>query len=494
MKYNIIANFFGKFWSVTSTFLFIPLYINYLGFDSYTIISFTILVAGMLAIMDSGLSSTLSRELSRSDITFNEKNEKYNALEFIFILIILLCLFLLNIFTLTIVKNFMITENFSNDDLELFIRIFSLDMVSQMLFRFYLGGLQGLENQVLANIFQVLWGIFRNGFVILVLLIEPSLEMYFIWQASVSLLFVIIIRASLQKKMNQNVFNFNPFVNLRVLNSVWRFSLGMFLISFVAAINFQLDKLIITKYISIETLGYYTLATSICVGITMLINPITTALLPRFTSLYSINKGNEAVILFEKSIFYIFVIVFSFAFNIVLNSESVFWIWTGNIEIAKESSKFLPIITISYTLIAIAMLPYTIAIANGNTKINNILGLCSLFFTIPGYLIFVKSHGAVGTAFVFCIIQFFVTIFYYVIVYKKYISIYQNVRFIKLTLLPILISFLLAFSFFYFFGMNENNRLFGFLMLSAFILATTFCTILFLKFNMVIHLINKALV
>ena len=62
MKKNIIANLIGKFWSILSAFLFIPLYINFLGFESFSIISFTVIIAGFIAIVEGGLTSPLSRE------------------------------------------------------------------------------------------------------------------------------------------------------------------------------------------------------------------------------------------------------------------------------------------------------------------------------------------------------------------------------------------------------------------------------------------------
>ena len=55
MKKNIIANVIGKFWSILSGFLFIPLYIKFLGFESYSIISFTLIIAGIMAVFDAGL-------------------------------------------------------------------------------------------------------------------------------------------------------------------------------------------------------------------------------------------------------------------------------------------------------------------------------------------------------------------------------------------------------------------------------------------------------
>ena len=73
MLKNIVANFVGRFWSILSNFLFIPLYIHYLGFESYSVISFTLVVAGLMAILDVGLTATLSREFARKDTASDEK-------------------------------------------------------------------------------------------------------------------------------------------------------------------------------------------------------------------------------------------------------------------------------------------------------------------------------------------------------------------------------------------------------------------------------------
>ena len=77
MTKNIIANFIGKIFASLSIF-FIPLYISCLGFESYSIISFTIIISSLLIILDSGLTSTLSREFSRKDISHWKKLTKLN--------------------------------------------------------------------------------------------------------------------------------------------------------------------------------------------------------------------------------------------------------------------------------------------------------------------------------------------------------------------------------------------------------------------------------
>ena len=88
IKKNIIANLAGRFWSIFSTFVFIPLYIKYLGFESYSIISFTLVLVGLMAFFDGGLTATLSREFARSDNSISDKKNVFNTIETSYLLII----------------------------------------------------------------------------------------------------------------------------------------------------------------------------------------------------------------------------------------------------------------------------------------------------------------------------------------------------------------------------------------------------------------------
>ena len=46
-------------------FIFIPIYISYLGIESYGLIGLFIILQGLLSLLDMGLSPTLNREMAR---------------------------------------------------------------------------------------------------------------------------------------------------------------------------------------------------------------------------------------------------------------------------------------------------------------------------------------------------------------------------------------------------------------------------------------------
>src|ERR1700719_3301215 len=65
IRRNIAANFLGKVWTGALNFVFVPVYIKFLGIEAYGLIGFfTALMAVSLA-FDMGLSTTINRELAR---------------------------------------------------------------------------------------------------------------------------------------------------------------------------------------------------------------------------------------------------------------------------------------------------------------------------------------------------------------------------------------------------------------------------------------------
>ena len=446
---NIIANFVGKFWSILSNFLFIPLYIHYLGFESYSIISFTLVIAGLMAVLDAGLTATLSREFARKDNLHEEKIRIFKTLESSYFIIIGICIFIVFTFSGIIAHRWLNLDSYNPERISFFIKIISFDIGFQLLLRFYMGGLLGLEKQITANLYQVGWGILRNGLAVIPIIFVSKLEIFFIWQTISTIIFSILLRLSLEKNLIGNyLFDIKPKIEKEVFKRIWKFAAGMLLISSVASLNTQMDKLTISKLLSIESLGYYTLAVSLAMGIIVIVNPISVALLPRFTTFYSDGKSEEASKLFHKVSLLVSILVFSIMANMGFFAKDLIWIWTGKMELAEHTYTLIPVIAFANAMLALQIIPYNIAIANGYTKLNNILGLISLFVTLPGYWIATKHFGAIGAAYVFCAVQTTMTLLYLYFINARFLKTKKiSAIYLSEMLFPILISLIIAFAF-----------------------------------------------
>ena len=87
LKRNIIANFSGNIWQILMGLMFIPLYIKFMGVESYGLIGFYATLLTIFGLLDMGLSNTLNREMARLSVLPDKEQEMRNlvrTLEVIF--------------------------------------------------------------------------------------------------------------------------------------------------------------------------------------------------------------------------------------------------------------------------------------------------------------------------------------------------------------------------------------------------------------------------
>lgn len=464
---NIFANFFGFFWGVVSNFLFIPIYINLLGFENYSIITFTLLIISFISIIENGLSSTVSRELARSDISQQRKRKIFNSLEsFYFVLIFVFCLILF-LFSKTLAFNFIEPTSLNLDDASICIRIFSLEIMFNLIIRFYVGAFNGLEKQVKANFLIILWSIFRNGMVILVLYFFPELIYFFSFQLFVSTFFFLVFKTHIDKELINNSINFK--IDFKILKPILGFTFGILLISIISSVSTLLDRILISNYFSIKDLAYYTLAVSISSSVYFLTKPISVAILPRFTKLVTSEALLELNSLFYLIFSFSVIIISTSMWSIFFYSYQILEIWTGNKLIAQNSSVFLKFLVIGYSISSLQHFFYDIVVANKNVKINNIIGVFTMIIVIPAYYLAIKYFGSIALAITFSLIQIIITIIYIFYVNKIYLN--KNIA-IKLFIVDIILPFIISFFLIYF-----SKIMFDFLEIKNNYVTLVFCVL-----------------
>jgi len=481
---NIFANFFGFFWSILSNFLFVPIYISLLGFESYSIITFTLLIISFISILENGLSTTISRELARSDISQQKKNEIFSSLESLYLLIILIFCFTLFSFSKVISQNIIKPTSLSLEETSLCIRIFSFEIIFNLIIKFYVGAFNGLEKQVKANFLIVLWSIFRNGFVIFVILFFPSLLNFFLFQLFISIIFFLVIKRSIHKELKNNIISLK--INLPVVRPILGFTIGILLISIVSSISTLLDRMLISNYFSVKELAYYTLAVSISSAVYFLTKPISVAVLPTFTKLVTKKAISELNNLFYTIFSFCVMIISTIMWTVYFYSINILEIWTGNNLIAEKSHIFLQLLVIGYSVSSLQHFFYDIAVANKNTKINNIIGILTVVIVLPAYYIAITYFGSSGLAMTFSIIQILVTFIYIFYINKMYLTVLSNKKIFFVGIIsPFISSFILIyFSKFIFNSLDIKNKY----AIISFCITSALSTIIFLllffgKFN-----------
>lgn len=485
MLKNIIFNIIGKFWAILSTFIFIPYYLRILGVDNFSIISLSLIIVGILLVFDLGFSSGVTREMARNDTSNEDKFRAFITLEKLYFFLFLICASSGLLLAYPLANNFIQNTPIAREIIALCLCVIAIEASLQLYFRFYYSALMGLERQVAANLFMIGLGILRNGGAIGFIMLWPTLPNFFFWQLASTFTVLILIKLYLLGVMRKWKTKILGFFDFSVISRIRGFVTGVLMISIVAVINTQADRLIITHLMPLQQLSYYTIAGSVGLGILAISSPFLSAVQPKLIKMYSDGDLKNSQDIYLRISTLVSVLVFPMMAVVSFNPEIVILTWTGNKTVAEQASPILPWIAASYSFLAISSLTYGVALANAYTRYNNVIGIITLAISVPGYFYFIDRFGLIGSAGLFCILQLITSTVYQFLVNRRFIKLGFLRTYFQIFLVPALISIISSYLMQEFF-INKNESRFSMLTNLActyffVVIATAGCTAMLSK-------------
>jgi O-antigen/teichoic acid export membrane protein len=400
LKKNIAANFAGSIWQALMGLVFIPLYIKFLGIESFGLIGIFATLQVIFGLLDVGLGSTLTREMARLSVLPRKEQEMRNLVRtletlywsvavFVGIVIVSLSPF--------IAHHWIKAGQLSPKTIEQALLIMGFVMVFQMPIGFYSGGLIGLQKQVLLNVINVCMNTLRGvGAVLILWLVSPTIQAFLLWQIVISIinafLLALFLWRSLPHSDNKTVFQ------KQLLKNIWRFTAGMSGISILAVILTQLDKIILSKILSLEMFGYYMLASVVAMSLSRLFTPVFLSIYPRFTQLVSINDQDGLKQLYHKSCQFMSVLVLPVAIVVALFSYEIIFLWTQISTTAEQTHLIVSILICGTALNGLMNPPYALQLAFAWTKLSFFKNIIAVILLVPLIIYSAMRYGAIGAA------------------------------------------------------------------------------------------------
>lgn len=440
-----MANYVGKCFNIVSVYLFVPLYLKYLGIEAYGLVGFYTSMLGVLALGDLGLTATMNRELARLSVEENSKSQMNSLVRTIELLYFIMTatIGLLVWFSAPILAEYWIKSNIiSIIEVNSSIRLMGFAISLQLIFGLYIGGLTGLEKQVKTNIILVACSIFRGvGGVLVLKCYSPTIYAFAVWQLISNTIFALISRHMLWRSLPSINTNMHIGFNFKALQSIWNYTAGMAGIALITIILTQTDKILVSKMLSLTDLGYYTLAGTLASIPTALTGPLATAVFPRFNGLVAKNDYRALNLLYNQFTQLVGMIIIPAGFTMILFSKDLVFAWTGSLETAIKVETLARVLLLGQLLQAIMILPYYISLAHGDTKLNMHLWCLSVIAIIPLLIVLIKYFGIMGAGISWLVINLSTVFVFLYKTHKKYLNINTFVWFKQSILMPCLISF-----------------------------------------------------
>ena len=402
LKRNLIANFLGQGWTALMGLAFIPLYIKYLGIEAYGRIGLFALLQAWLGLLDMGLTPTLGREMARftgGNHSAESIRDLMRSVELIALGIAVFIVVGIAFSADWIATTWLKADNLSNHVVRQAFVVMGFVTAIRFFEGVYRSAIVGLQRQVLFNSINSLMATLRAfGSICVLIWVSASIEAFFIWQALVSIATLFILAANTYACLPPGKRGAR--FSIEAIRGVWRFAGGMIGITFLALLLTQVDKILLSKLLSLSEYGYYTLAAVVASALFMLISPITQAFYPRLCELHTLGDQPALVNIYHMGAQLVTVLAGSVAIVMILFSETFLRLWTQDTVLAERTAPLLSLLILGNLLNSLMWMPYQTQLAHGWTSLTVRINIIAVAVIVPAILWVTPRYGAEGAAWV----------------------------------------------------------------------------------------------
>lgn len=407
LKRNLIANYLGQGLTAIIGIVFIPMYINLLGIESYGLIGLFGLLQSWLTLLEMSMTSTLSREMARftgGTHSMESIRDLLRSTEAVAIVVAIMIVLGIAIsadwLSTSWVKAVTLPVSVVSEALTIMGLVISLRFLESI----YRSSINGLQKQVLLNIVSVILAIVRAlGALAILMWFSASINAFFLWQGLLSLVtlavFAFITYDNLPKGSRGGKFS------LVALSDVLRFSGGMIGIAFLALLLTTMDKVILVKLLTLSEYGYYTLASVAAGALYMLVGPITATWFPRLCQLNATGDNKGFANSYHQGSQLISVVAGSAAIVVIVNSEILLYLWTQDLELSSRTAPLLRLLILGNLLNALMWMPYQAQLAHGWTSLGVSVNTVAVIIFLPAIFYITPQYGAIGAAILWVILN-----------------------------------------------------------------------------------------
>lgn len=423
LKHNVIANYVGQAYKALIGIIMMPIYLSYLGSEAFGLIGFYVMLQSWMQLLDLGMKPTLARESSKyraGSIGIIELRTVLRTLEVIFVSTGILVAVGIILSSNYIAISWLNVINLDLSSVSLAIVVMAIIVAARWVSSLYTGVLAGLERQVWINSFEIVFNTLRFVFVLIPFEVYGArIEVFFIYQMIISICELITI----------SIFTYSNFDNLKekisysfeVLKKIYKFSFAIAFGSIIWVVVTQIDKLVLSKYISLEEYGYFSLAIVISNGVFVLGNAIGSAIMPRMTIYSEQKKYKELENLYFLAIEIVLLIVVPISALLVFYGEEILYLWTKDLVAAKNASEIMKWYVLGNAMVSMGAFAYYLQYAKGDLKLHLRGNIIYAIILIPLQIYMASNFGPIFTGILWFIVNLFVVLFWIGFIHKRFL-------------------------------------------------------------------------
>lgn len=360
----------------------VPFYLRFLGIEAYGLIGIYSAAFALFSLLDFGLAPAMTREMARCTATNNVRPARVllHSLSILYWSTAVAIALAATVGAPLLSRGWFTATQLPQESMRTALMLIGLVLACRWPQALYLGALLGAERMVTVSTITMAMTMTSGfGAVAVLAWVSPTIEAFFIWQAAVGLLHVLILRAVTWHVIGtEQGLRFSK----AAVKSIWRFSTGIGGVALTALILTQVDKVILSRLLTLSSFGEYTLATVATSAVYLIVNPVFNIIYPRFTALVAAGAHSQLAQLYRAGTRTLAVALFPLCMTLAIFANDILFVWTGNQQLAESVAPVLTLLVAGAALHSVMYFPYALQLAYGSTR---------LPLTISGILLIVSA-------------------------------------------------------------------------------------------------------
>lgn len=402
VKANVVANYFSQAYMAVMGFVFVPVFIKYLGIEAFGLIAVFTILQSSLALLDMGMKPALGREMAKFAAGAYDAQSIRDLLRSVEAVAVAMAI-IISISALWS-AGWVASKWLNLESLPLSaVRHAFVGMGVLCALRFveniYSGSIAGLQRQVLQSVLSCSLVTARAvGAIAVVVWVSPTVEGFFIWQVLISIITIPILASVVYRELPMSPrparFSWNS------VTGIWRFAGGVMTITLLSLLLTQFDKILLSRLLPLKVFAIYAVAGVLSSALYMLSTPIGAAFYPSFTQLITLREVDALTLAYHQAAQLCAVVMGSAAIVLIIFADTVLSVWTGNPSLARDAAPILRVLALGTLFSGFIGVPYQMQLAYGWTKLIIKMNLVAAALMVPMLFLVVPRYGGIGAAWV----------------------------------------------------------------------------------------------
>lgn len=409
LGWNLAASLTNSVWTAVIGLAAVPFYLRFLGVEAYGLVGFFAAMQAVFAVLDMGLGPTINREVARS--TAGESRaatrDLLHTLGYLYWAMAFAIAAVTALAAPAIAGAWLNSTTLPQVTVERAVMLMGLIVGCRWPLGLYLGALTGAQRIVLASGVEMAMATLASvGAVLVLAFVSRTIEAFFLWQALVGLLNVVVIRICSWRALRDAPSDPLPRFDTAGLKRIWRFTAGMGMTALLGTVLMQSDKVLLSKIVTLEELGRYTLAGLAVRSLYLLLTPVFTSVFPRFSALHASGEEAQVEALYRSGTRLLMAAIFPLAAFVAVFSTEIFQLWTGDEALARSVDVTVDLLLLGTALNGAMHFPYALQLAYGRSNLPVIINLMLITVFAPLLVVLALRYGIAGGAAAWAVLNF----------------------------------------------------------------------------------------